>query len=36
MADYEFFRVERAGQVLTIALDRPRVHNSLHAPAGLA
>jgi len=30
---YEFCRVERDGRVLTVTLDRPKVLNSLHAPA---
>jgi enoyl-CoA hydratase/carnithine racemase len=30
---YEFCRVEREGRVLTVTLDRPKVLNSLHAPA---
>jgi enoyl-CoA hydratase/carnithine racemase len=30
---YEFCRLERDGRVLTVTLDRPKVLNSLHAPA---
>jgi enoyl-CoA hydratase/carnithine racemase len=30
---YEFCRLERDGRVLTVTIDRPKVLNSLHAPA---
>lgn len=30
---YEFCKVERDGRILTVTLDRPKVLNSLHAPA---
>src|SRR5271155_1593602 len=30
---YEFCRLERDGRILTVTLDRPKVLNSLHAPA---
>jgi enoyl-CoA hydratase/carnithine racemase len=33
LADYQFCRVERAGAVLTVTLNRPEVMNALHRPA---